>query len=144
MTSCLTFHGPQLVSGERDATCKQCWICSKAKAALVSQCEYSWVKSAVFYKSLLCLETVGFGIWGTRSRFLLPADRKQPADGLQTKLCTSVFPAAELDVELVSFFFERPCPNPSTPLMLHGSCQGKKAAHSGARRCLGGVTGAAA
>lgn len=67
MTSCLIFHGPQLVSGERDATCKQCWICSKAKAALVSQCEYSWVKSAVFYKSLLCLETVGFGIWGTRS-----------------------------------------------------------------------------
>lgn len=66
---------------------KQRWLCSKGKAAFVCQYESNWVKSAVFYKSLLCLGAVGTEILGARSRSLLPAGRQQPTDALQTKLC---------------------------------------------------------
>lgn len=37
MTPCLTLHGPPLVCGEREAVCKQNWLCSKGKAAFVCQ-----------------------------------------------------------------------------------------------------------
>lgn len=58
MTLCLTLRGPQLVYGEREAVCKQHWLCSKGKAAFVCQYECSWVKSVVFcYRNVGCKVT---------------------------------------------------------------------------------------
>lgn len=132
----------------REAASKQCWLCSKGKAAFVCQYGYSWVKSVVFYKSLLCLGAVGLGILGTRGKVQVAAPSRQtaacgraPNHTLHLCLLKRALPAAEPDVELVSHSFTRPRPNPSAPLGLHGSCQGRKAASSGPRRWQGGVTG---
>lgn len=48
MTPCFTLCGPQLVYGEREAVCRQHWLCSKGMSAFVCQYGYSWVKSVVF------------------------------------------------------------------------------------------------
>lgn len=125
----------------REAASKQCWLCSKGKAAFVCQYGYSWVKSVVFYKSLLCLGAVGLGILGTRGKVQVAAPSRQtaacgraPNHTLHLCLLKRALPTAEPDVELVSHSLTRPRPNPSAPLGLHGSCQGRKAASSGPRR----------
>ena len=144
MIPCLTLCGPQLICGERRAAHKQRWLCSKGKAAFVCQYGYSWVKSAVFYKSLLRLGAVGLVISGARGKVEVAAPSRQtaacgcsPNQTLHLCLLERAFLAAEPEVELVSRSFMRPCPNPSIPL---GLC-GRKAASSGPRRCQGGVTG---
>lgn len=38
MTPCLALHGPLLFGGEREAVCKQNWLCSEGKAAF--GCQY--------------------------------------------------------------------------------------------------------